>query len=127
MAFDWADYLKLAEELAARTDEASKRSAISRAYYFVFNTAFARAESTAGRCPVVGGEQSWCWTVYRQSPDHTCKRLGVTGDILKRRRVDADYKGSTKLNLEDVVRTALLEARRFQADFAVLPARFPRP
>jgi hypothetical protein len=127
MPFDWADYLKLAEELAARTDEASKRSAISRAYYFVFNTAFERAESTAGPCPVVGGEQSWCWTVYRRSPDPTCRQMGIRGDLMKRKRIDADYKRSTKLNLEAEVRIALLEAHKFQESLAALPARFPRP
>ncbi len=127
MAFDWLDYLKLAKELAARADKASKRSAISRAYYFVFNTAFERAENTAGRCPVVGGEQSWCWTIYRQSPDPACKQLGIGGDLMKRRRVDADYKRSTKLNLEAEVRIALLEAHKFQTALAALPARFPRP
>jgi hypothetical protein len=127
MAFEWVDYLTLAEELAARPDEASKRSAISRAYYFVFNSAFERAESTAGRCPVVGGEQSWCWTIYRHSPDPACKQLGIGGDLLKRRRVNADYRRSTKINLEAEARIALLEARKFQAALATLPARFPRP
>jgi hypothetical protein len=31
MLFEWAMYLRLAEELAVRPDEASKRTAISRA------------------------------------------------------------------------------------------------
>lgn len=33
--FDWSGYLDLALELQKRPDEASLRSAISRAYYFV--------------------------------------------------------------------------------------------
>ncbi|WP_372589300.1 hypothetical protein QQE94_00610 [Fervidobacterium pennivorans subsp. shakshaketiis] len=41
-SFDWRDFLKLAEELIddcdkSRLDEAIKRTAISRAYYGVFN------------------------------------------------------------------------------------------
>jgi len=36
MTFDWTEYLKLANELAKRNDEASLRSSISRAYYGVF-------------------------------------------------------------------------------------------
>ena len=47
MPFDWNEYLVLARQLATAGDEASKRSAISRAYYFVFKMAFARAEATA--------------------------------------------------------------------------------
>jgi len=53
MPFDWNEYLALARRLAAAGDEASKRSAISRAYYFVFNSAFSRAEATAGGYPAV--------------------------------------------------------------------------
>lgn len=72
MPFDWDGYLFLAEELALRVDEAAKRSAISRAYYSVFNLAFARAESTAGSFP--GGESyhNWCWNKFDTTPDALC-------------------------------------------------------
>jgi hypothetical protein len=119
--------LRLAEELAARPDEASQRTAISRAYYFVFNLAFARAESTAGHCPVNEGRHAWCWNKYMQSPDSDCKQLGSDGDRMKRRRADADYVQSTKVNLEGEVRLMLIEARKFEARLAALPGRFPRP
>jgi hypothetical protein len=52
MPLDWNEYFVLARQLATARDEASKRSAISRAYYFVFNIAFFRAEATAGGYPV---------------------------------------------------------------------------
>jgi hypothetical protein len=61
MAFDWNDYLAVASQLAPKLDEASRRTAISRAYYCVFNLANARAISRVGptrRCafsPVVLG------------------------------------------------------------------------
>lgn len=119
-------YLRLAEELAARPDEAAKRTAISRAYYFVFNIAFARAESAAGRCPVNAGRHAWCWNQYIQSPDSTCKQLGNDGDRMKRRRVEADYVQLTKVNLNAEVQLMLAEARSFGARLAALPARFPR-
>lgn len=48
MAFDWQDYLTFAEEIKSRTDEASKRSAISRAYYCVFHKAKSYAISHLG-------------------------------------------------------------------------------
>jgi hypothetical protein len=54
MPFDWNDFLTLAEELAARDDQASKRTAISRAYYSVFHAANARAERTTGRSASLG-------------------------------------------------------------------------
>lgn len=38
-AFDWLKFFELASVLAARGDEASQRSAVSRAYYAVFNVA----------------------------------------------------------------------------------------
>ncbi len=39
MAFDWKEYIKFSEELYnSKTDEASLRSAISRAYYGAFGT-----------------------------------------------------------------------------------------
>jgi hypothetical protein len=37
--FDWSDYLTLAKQLATNADEASKRAAISRAYYAAFGLA----------------------------------------------------------------------------------------
>jgi len=42
MPFDWNKFLSLAQQLATSSDEACKRTAISRAYYCVFNLAFAR-------------------------------------------------------------------------------------
>ena len=39
MPFDWTEYARLAEELGTRPDEASLRTAISRAYYSVYHQA----------------------------------------------------------------------------------------
>ena len=39
MPFDWTEYARLAEELGTRADEASLRTAISRAYYSVYHQA----------------------------------------------------------------------------------------
>ena len=45
MQFDWNQYLTLANKLALSSgDEASLRSAISRAYYCAFNLALAKAK-----------------------------------------------------------------------------------
>ena len=42
--FEWLQYLGLAQELAARSEEACLRTALSRAYYYVYNLALIRAE-----------------------------------------------------------------------------------
>src|SRR5579872_5762887 len=112
MPFDWSEYLRLGQFLATRPDEASKRSAISRAYYFVFNVAFARAEASAG--PYQGGESShnWCWNKYHNTPDLSCRKLGIDGQRMKRRRVRADYNATQIMRLDDEVQRMLTEARQ---------------
>ena len=127
MPFDWNNYLILAEELAIRTDEASKRTAISRAYYCAFNLAFTRAVRTAG--PHLKNERyhSWCWSKYEGTPDGSCRQLGIDGSRMHRRRVIADYEAADIPRLDDQVRRMLEEARQFQADLAALNPRYPLP
>ena len=43
--FSWSEYLRLAQDLGKRSDEASLRSAISRAYYYVYHLGLDRARS----------------------------------------------------------------------------------
>ena len=126
MSFDWNNFLVLAEELGQRGDEAAKRTAISRAYYFIFNLAYARAENN-GSVFVAGDRHSQCWRKYMSAPDPACRELGNVGDRMKGRRISADYEPTTKVRLEDEVRRALEEARQFRMDLTALPARFPLP
>ncbi len=125
MPFDWTNYLTLAEDLAKKQDEASKRTAISRAYYFVYNIASDRVLANGGRFP--GGESShnWCWSKYEKGPDPTCIQLGVSGQRMKVRREWADYKKGHKQRLDDEVQLMLQDARDFQRDLGRLPARCP--
>lgn len=127
MPFDWNEYLVLARKLATAGDEASKRSAISRAYYSIFNAAFARAELTAGRFP--GGETShkWCWDRYDRTPDAACRALGIDGTRMKRWRVRADYKASDIPRLDEEVRRILAKAQQFRTSLDALNPRFPLP
>jgi hypothetical protein len=127
MPFDWNEYLALARRLAAAGDEASKRSAISRAYYFVFNSAFSRAEATAGGYP--GGESyhKWCWDKYQSTPDAACRKLGIDGARMKQRRVRADYKSADIPRLDDEVRRMLSEAQLFRTNLDALNPRYPLP
>jgi len=127
MPFDWNNYLILAEELGTKTDEASKRTAISRAYYCVFNLAFARAESTAGPHPVGETYHYWCWRMYKNTPDRSCKQLGIDGDRMKRRRVNADYEAADIPRLDDKVRRTLEDAHQFRRALEALDPRYPHP
>jgi hypothetical protein len=130
MPFDWNNFLVLAEELSTRVDEASKRTAISRAYYFVFHLAFARAESTAGHFPGGGNSHQWCWDKYQITAANTRDRLSdqiwLLGDRMKRRRNKADYNDDMPRLVDDLNRT-LEEARRFPAELAALDPRYPLP
>jgi hypothetical protein len=127
MAFNWNNFLVLAEALATRPDESSKRSAISRAYYSVFNPAFARAEMTAGRFPGHEASHNWCWNKYLRTPDPACNRLGMTGQRMKRRRGKADYQFANYRRIDEELQWTLEEARQFPADLAALNLRHPRP
>lgn len=127
MAFDWNDFLSLAEQLAGSEDDASKRTAISRAYYCVFNFAFARAQKTVGRKPRNASYHQWCWDQYTGTNDRACKQLGNTGQRMKARRVRADYKEADIHRLDDEVRRVLEDARWFLGALAVLNSEYPFP
>ena len=127
MPFDWTDFLTLAEELATKTDEASQRTAISRAYYCVFNLASARAQSKVGPRPKNAPSHQWCWDQYISTPNLTCRQLGNTGDRMKRMRVDADYTAAKIPRLDDEVQRMLEDAHQFLADLATLDPKYPRP
>ncbi len=87
-AFDWSDYLKLANQLAAKPDEASQRSSISRAYYCVYHKAAERAASTG----CVDRRSHWrLWDVYGHNTDRVCRKLYDIGSRMKKERVAADY------------------------------------
>jgi len=126
MPFDWNEFLRLAEELAVRADDASRRSAISRAYYSVYHRANPRVVANCGPRPSGTTAHKWCWDKYQQTSNSACKSLGLAGDRMKRRRHEADYRDNI-YRLEDVVRTVLDEARRFPADLDALDARYPCP
>jgi hypothetical protein len=127
MPFDWNHFLTLAEELAVRPDDASKRTAISRAYYSVFNLAFARAETTVGPIPERKPYHQWCWDQYIRSVDPSCRQLGLDGDRMKALRVKADYKDADIWRLDERVQGMLEDAHQFMANLAALDPMFPLP
>src|SRR5277367_4866714 len=128
MPFDWKDYFTLAERLSKEPDTASKRTAIGRAYYYVYNTAVERAERTVGRPPKGRtGLHMWCWNVYSNTQDIACRRIGILGDRMLGRRIKADYHSLDIPRLDDEVTRTLEEARRFSIQISALDVRYPQP
>ncbi len=129
MPFDFNNYLIVAEELAAKNDEGSMRSAISRAYYSVYHLAITRVEANVGRHPrnVGKGVHQWCWEQYSATLNLDCQQLGADGDRMKRLRQKADYNRNDIPRLSEEVARILQDARQFRADIAALAPQYPRP
>lgn len=125
MSFDWSKYLELAKKLAAeKGDEASLRSAVSRAYYCVFNLAMMRAKSNDFRPKDDAGSHDQLWTLYGRNTDVQCPKISNIGARLKRRRVKADYYSNIN-KLQDEVADALSDADECIAMIAALPKELP--
>lgn len=129
MPFDFHNFLILAEHLATRNDEASKRTAISRAYYSVYHLASERAEKSVGPFPRNAGigNHQWCWDQYTKTPDLTSRKLGTNGGRMKRLRTKADYGSNDIPRIDDEVQRILQDARQFRADILALDPQYPRP
>lgn len=91
--FDWANYLLLAEELAARNDqESALRSAISRAYYAVFCKARDALLREGVQISQAASIHTSVWMTYQQAADAKRRTIGVTGNRLRIDRNRADYR-----------------------------------
>ena len=124
--FTWSDYLSLATRLARDADEASLRSAISRAYYFVYHLGLTRAESNAYRARRGEATHSQLWRVYSGSPEPDCQRLATIAGRLKEKRERADYK-DVFVRVGEEVPLVLKDAREFATILGRLPDRLPNP
>ena len=126
MPFDWSKYLRLAEELATRKEEACLRSSLSRMYYYVYNIALERAKRNGFKA--VSGESTHgqLWRLYSKSPEPRCVSLGQIALRLKEKREKADYDPSF-LRIEEEVPLALQDALYFADILQKLAQRFPDP
>ena len=113
MAFDWSQYLALAEDLAVQPDnEAALRSAVSRAYYAAFCLAREHLLNTnklfgsRSRRPRLSHRT--VWLTYQRDVD---RRIGMDGNRLRDLRNLADYEDVVP-NLDNAVRSALSTSRR---------------
>jgi uncharacterized protein (UPF0332 family) len=122
-AFNWSEYLRLANDLSGNADEGSHRSSISRAYYSVYHLASARAVANG-----YADQKSHAklWLLYQGNTDRDCKRLAATGFRMKKERVDADYE-ITATRIGDRMNQQLIEANTFLTRLAALSAALPLP
>lgn len=125
MVFKWAEYLRLAGELRAEADEASKRSAISRAYYAVYNTA--RLKQQGNRIEVRDegeGSHQARWNAFRGHKDVRCQWIGINGDRLREKRKNADYSDEIH-SIPSELATAMTLADFIMKSLAELPPELP--
>ena len=124
--FSWSEYFRLAEELARRPDDASLRSALSRAYYYVYHLALARAEANDFRILSGEGSHTQLWRVFSRSPDAECQRLATIASRLKEKRERADYN-KFFVRLAEEVPALLTDAQDFAARLGRVDPRHPDP
>lgn len=113
MAFDWGEFLELADFLAGdqaarHTPEAAQRSAISRAYYAAFCHARNHARTSLGYWPT--GTAADHTTLRRYLGRHGQFRIARRLDDLRTWRNLCDYEDTVR-NLSLILRGALAAAR----------------
>lgn len=111
MSFDWRDYLKLSDELAKRTDEASWRSSISRAYF----GAWCIARNKKGyKDYETKAKENIHWLVinaYKGEKYKSLRKAGWNLDELRKNRNDADYNEDRLID-KDVAERMLILAKQ---------------
>ena len=124
--FDWSEYLKLADELAKRKDEAALRSALSRAYYYVYHLALRRALDNGFTARSGEGTHTQMWRNFSGSPEPDCRKLAEIGGRLKEKRERADYN-QFYARIDEEIPEMLSDAQDFAARLQKLNPRFPNP
>lgn len=124
MTFDWRGYFSLAEQLSRNTDEASHRSSISRAYYYIYHLADSRAKANHYRRSDEHTVHKSLWQYYERNENQDCRKIAVIGQRLLQKRNKADYEDSYPRLSEEMVEV-LIKANNCAAVFASLPLHFP--
>jgi hypothetical protein len=123
-SFSWPDYFTLAKELSVRTEEYCLRTAISRAYYYVYHLARQRIEDN--QFTIARGENSHrqVWEKFEMDPDPRCQRLYVTAKKIHDKRKQADYDNPYP-RIEGEFPAVIEMAQRFAQDLSRLDRRLP--
>lgn len=111
MPFNWSDYQTVATILSQCVDEASQRSAVSRAYYCVYHLALSHLLE----------HHNFQYSEGKPAHDQVWREFSIKGlsyreiwnkgDQLKKLRVDADYRAGVIVN-GSTATTALNLAKR---------------
>lgn len=91
---DWTDYIKLAEELANSQDESAKRSAVSRAYYALYNHAKEWYYKDPNRRSIGLGDGTSSHRKLWEEIKHcgqSGRRISSVGTMLRTKRNSCDY------------------------------------
>lgn len=120
--FDWYEYLRLARTLSTNADEASQRTSISRAYYFVYH--IASAQAIANGYPPGEGAHQKLWAYYQKDANKDARRLAALGHSMKRVRESADYKAVIP-QIPDQMTQQLTDADKFLEQINRLPPGSP--
>jgi hypothetical protein len=118
----WVDYIDLADGLVKRPFEASKRTAVSRAYYGAFNLSRRWLEENIGTIENRATHRR-VWEAFKSSDrasDGTRAKwelVGEIGDALRSLRNQADYADS----VPDLDRRALEALSSAERILALLP------
>ncbi|HXM59650.1 MAG TPA: hypothetical protein VN950_02265 [Terriglobales bacterium] len=124
--FDWSQYFTLANELAKRPEESALRSALSRAYYYVYHLALQRAQANGFTALTGEGKHQQLWRNFKGSPEPDCRKLGEIAGRLKEKRERADYEDNYR-RLADEIPQMLADAQDFAARLRRLDPRHPNP
>ncbi len=116
MAFDWREFFLFAHELRNEPQESKQRTAIGRAYYYVYNVALIEAGKLGynPNFPSKAGLHKRLWSWCQSHGNTDIVALGDSGNTLHARRIEADYKPATPASLQQAVQKQLDEAREFE-------------
>jgi uncharacterized protein (UPF0332 family) len=120
--FDWNEYLNLASTLSANADEASQRTATSRAYYTAFHAATLHAKHNG----YAERSHGRLWKMYSSDADINARRISALGNQMKKAREDADYVAAVP-RMSDIMMQQLADANTFVALLAQVPPTSPQP
>lgn len=115
--FDWAEYLKLAEELANRHgDEAAQRAAISRAYYAAYCSARNKLEDwqLLKRNQRSKTSHQDVWGIFEDDSRPGWEQVGQEGHNMKEDRRKADYEDQIR-DLDRFTKKAMRRAKRLNS------------
>ena len=113
--FDWGGYLTLAESLASSTDEASLRSAMSRAYYAVYRTAYNCFPDATTAERADSHTHFWNQLINK---GRLARGVAQRGKRLLQARHDSDYQDVFPGDVPETTAGSLEDARKAMADLA---------